>query len=114
MVHFFEFVAGFALAMMAELCWHGLMSVILGTPPHFVRFFPGSRVGGVLVHMAALVWLVLGIAGAWLLVVRLVTGAWWQALVISAGIAGWAAYAMVYYRVHEIMRAEARAHREQG
>lgn len=108
MLHFFEFVAGFALAMMAELCWHGVMSVMLGTPSHIVRFFPGSYAGGVKVHLVALVWLMLGIAGAGLLVVRLVMGAWWHAVTIGAGIAGWATYLMMYYHVHEIMRAEAK------
>lgn len=113
MVHFFEFVAGFALAMMAELCWHGVMNVILGTPPHIVRFFPGSYAGGVKVHLVALVWLMLGIAGFVFFVVRLVSGAWWQVATIAAGAAAWVAYTMVYYRARDIMRAEARAHSEQ-
>lgn len=106
-MHFFEFVAGFALAMMAELCWHGWVSVMLGTPPHIMRFFPGSRTGGALVHLVALVWTMLGIAGVVLLGAGLMTVAWWQVITIGVGIAGWATYAMTYYRVCEIMRSEA-------
>lgn len=108
MVHIFEFIAGFALAMMVELCWHGVVSVMLGTPPHIARFFPGRIDGGALVHLVALMWLILGIAGAGLLVVRLMAGAWWQALVISACTIMWVTYRMVYYRVLEIMRAQAK------
>lgn len=56
----------------------------------------------------------LGIAGFVFFVVRLVAGAWWQAATIGVGAAAWVVYEMVYYRVRDIMRAEARAHREQG
>lgn len=112
MWHFFEFVSGFAVAMMAELCWCGA-SVNLATPSHIVRFLPGSRAGGALVHLVALVWLTLAIVGVVLFAVRLATGAWWQALVISAGAIMWVVYRMTYYRVSDVMHAEARSRREQ-
>lgn len=113
MVHLFEFVAGFVLAMMVELCWHNVMSVSMVVPRYIVRFFSGSTEGGAKVHLVALVWFMIAIVGAALFVVRLMNGAWWQAATIGAGAAMWVAYAMTSSRVHEIMHAERRTQPEQ-
>lgn len=112
MIHLFEFIAGFALAMMAELCWRSMTRMILGTPPHIMRMLLGSTAQR-RTYFVSMVWFVVGVVGAVFLGAGLVTGAWARVIVTTAGAIMWGAYTMTYYRVREIMRAETKARLEQ-
>ncbi len=107
MRHFFEFVSGFAMAMVVELMWRGMTwRGWLGTPPHMMLLFLGTT-QQTRTHLVFAAWLVMGITGTVFLGARLIATAWWDVTVIGGGAVMWIAYAATFYPVRDIARAEA-------